>query len=243
MQRGRTMLAPNETYDKITGYSPGEACAKRDFIEDMYKALEKHGIDLYLYYTGDGPLDDPQAGKAFGYVSQNDKVPMDFVQKWSDVLKEYSVKYGQKVKGWWIDGCYGAIGYDEPRLKLLVEAAKSGNPDALVALNNGVAERVSGYSASDDFTAGEMTDFSDLPDNRFIGGAQWHVLSYLGIPPDGMKWSGWCKPGCKYTGEYLRNYITKTHERGGVVTIDFYMSREGLIDKNQMHALRALKDL
>jgi hypothetical protein len=243
MQRSRHMLAPNETYDKITGYRPGEACAKRDFIGDMYSALNKRGIDLLLYYTGDGPLDDPQAGKAFGYVSQSDKVPVEFVQKWADVVKEYSLRYGKKVKAWWADGCYSFIGYDEPKLKILADAMKAGNPDALVATNIGVEARVSAYSISDDFTTGEMNDFVDLPDGRFIGGSQWHTLSFLGIPPDGNAYNGWAQPGSKYTGEYMRGYITKVHGRGGIVTIDACMFRDGHIDKDQMNVLRELKDI
>ena len=241
MQRSKHMLAPNATYDRVTGYGPGEACARRDFIEDMYQALSRRGVDLFLYYTGDGPLDDPQAGKAFGYTSQNDKVPLEFVQKWAGVVEEYSRRYGKKVRAWWADGCYAFIGYDEPKLKIMADAMKAGNPDALVALNIGVEKRVSAYSISDDFTTGEMNDFTDLPDSRFIGGSQWHTLSFLGIPPDGSPYNGWCQPGVKYTGEYMRDYVTKVNERGGVVTIDVCMFRDGHIDKDQMEVLRALK--
>ena len=243
MQRSKHMLAPNETYDKITGYKPGEACAKRDFVEDMHKALDKRGIGLLLYYTGDGPLDDPQAGAAFGYVNQEEKVSVGFVQKWTDVLKEYSVRYGSKVKGWWVDGCYKFIGYDEPKLKFYADAIRAGNPDALVSLNIGVEARVSPYSASDDFTTGEMNDFQDLPDGRFIDGAQWHTLSFLGVPPDGNIYNGWCQPKSKYSGEYMRDYVKKVNERGGVVTVDVCMFRDGHIDKEQLSVLGHLKDL
>ena len=241
MQLRKYMLAPNETYDKITGYRPGEACARRDFIEDMYNALDRRGIDLLLYYTGDGPSIDPQASEALGITK--DKVDIGFVKNWADVLKDYSVKYGKKVKAWWLDGCYSFIGYDEPLLKILADAAKVGNPDALVALNDGVKERVSVYSKYDDFTAGEMTEFRELPDNRFVDGTQWHILSYLGIPLDGSRWNGWCQPGTEYTGEYMREYVTKVNERGGVVTVDVCMFRDGHIDKDQMKVLRALKDI
>jgi len=243
MQRSKYMLAPNETFNRITGYKTGEACAERDFIEDMCKALNKRGIDLLLYYTGDGPLDDPQAGKAFGYTSQNDKVPVEFVQKWADVAREYSIRYGSKVKAWWADGCYAFIGYDEPKLKIMADALRAGNPDALVALNSGVESRVSAYSTYDDFTTGEMNDFKDLPDSRFINGSQWHTLSFLGIPPDGNIYNGWCQPGSKYTGEYMRDYINKAHELGGVVTVEATMFRDGHIDKDQMNVLRALKNI
>jgi len=243
MQRSKHMLAPNETFDKITGYKPGEACAKRDFIGDMCEELNKRGIDLFLYYTGDGPLDDPQAGGAFGYVSQNDKVPEGFVRKWASVAREYSIRYGDKIKAWWADGCYAFIGYDEPKLKIMADALKAGNPNALTAMNIGVEARVSAYSVSDDFTTGEMNDFTDVPDSRFIGGAQWHTLSFLGVPPDGVAYNGWCQPGSKYTGAYMRDYVAKVNGRGGVVTVDVCMFRDGHIDKEQLEALKHLKDL
>jgi hypothetical protein len=35
-----------------------------------------------------------------------DPVTEVFVQKWASVLEEYTVRYGDKVSGWWIDGCY-----------------------------------------------------------------------------------------------------------------------------------------
>ena len=33
-------------------------------------------------------------------------VPALFAQRWAEVLREYAVRYGAKVHGWWIDGCY-----------------------------------------------------------------------------------------------------------------------------------------
>jgi len=41
MQRTRYLIAPNATYDKLTGYQPGEACSKRDLVEDLYRSLNK----------------------------------------------------------------------------------------------------------------------------------------------------------------------------------------------------------
>lgn len=58
MHGKRYMCSPNSTYDKIGELNPGEACSVRDLPMDLYKALSKYGIDLYLYYTGDGPHKD-----------------------------------------------------------------------------------------------------------------------------------------------------------------------------------------
>jgi hypothetical protein len=99
MQVTRHMIAPNQTFDRISGYRPGEACATRDLIEDLYQSLNKRGIPLMLYYTGDGPRLDPKANQQFGF--HNNKISPEFVRKWTEVAKEYSLRYGNKVKGWW----------------------------------------------------------------------------------------------------------------------------------------------
>ena len=67
MQQEKYICAPNETFNKITGYKTGEACSERDLIADLIKALDKYDIPLFLYFTGDGPFKDEIAGKAFNY--------------------------------------------------------------------------------------------------------------------------------------------------------------------------------
>ena len=59
-----------------------------------------------------------------------------FVKNWASVLEELSVRYGEKVRGWWIDGCYDEtfLRYDDELMSHYDRAVKKGNPDALVAL-------------------------------------------------------------------------------------------------------------
>ena len=244
MQITKYLCAPNDTYNKITGYKPGEAASERDLINDLYEALNPLGIDLYLYYTGDGPRLDPVAGPAFGFLGGAEKnASHAFVAKWASVLREYCVTYGDKVKGWWIDGCYKSPNkctYDDDKLKIYKDAIRDGNKNAIVAFNDGIKERVSYYSAHDDFLAGEMHDFVDIPDSRFINGKQWHILAPIGVPPDGNKHTAWCKPGVNRSGEYMRDYVRKVNEKGGVVTIDVCLKRDGSIPKEQIDVLKAI---
>jgi hypothetical protein len=244
MQGSKHLCSPNKTFNAISGCKPGEACSTRDIPNELYEVLRVYGIDLYLYYTGDGPHTDPIVGSKFGLTfpitfdvwPPIDNIPLDFLNKWADVLREYSIHYGKKVKGWWIDGCYTGFGYDEPRLKILANAARAGNPDSLVSLNMGVSECVMPYTPNNDFTCGEMNDFVDIPDARFLNGEQWHVLAPLGVDNNG----GWCRPGVKRSGEYMRDYIKKVNERGGVVTIDVLLRRDGSIDPEQLETLRKI---
>ena len=50
-QRTRYLIAPNRTFDRLTGYRPGEACSTRDLVADLYTALHKRGIPLMLRYA------------------------------------------------------------------------------------------------------------------------------------------------------------------------------------------------
>ena len=245
MQQTKHLCAPNETYNEITGYKTGEAASSRDLINDLHAALSPLGIDLYLYFTGDGPFLDPIAGPAFGYVEPRGNVPYDFIHKWASVLKEYSARYGDKVYGWWIDGCYGINGihaswYDDDKLKLYKDAIRAGNDRAIVAFNGGVFEKVSYYSAHDDFLAGEMNDFVDMPDSRFIKGKQWHILAPLGVSADGTEWGGWCMPGVKRQAGYVRDYVKKVNEKGGVATIDVCLKRDGSFFEEQFDVLKSI---
>jgi hypothetical protein len=230
MQVRREMIAPNETYDRITGYQPGEACATRDLIGDLYQSLSHRNIPLMLYFTGDGPRADPKAAPAFGWQTP---VTPEFVGKWTDVAREYSERYGEKVVGWWVDGCYPWIGYDDEKLALFAGALKAGNPNSIVAFNRGVDPRVMSYTPHEDYTCGEQNRFFDMPVSRWLDGEQWHLLSYMG--------TGWGHPGSQYTKRELGEYVFDVNQRGGVVSIDVLLFRDGSLDRSQVEMLKAVR--
>ncbi len=92
MQGRKYMLAPNAVYDEIAGTKPGEACAIRDIPLELGTELAKYGIDLYLYYTGDGPHMDKEIGGRFGFTEPRQNVSMEFARRWAAVLWEYSTR-------------------------------------------------------------------------------------------------------------------------------------------------------
>lgn len=233
MQRSRFLIAPNATFDRLSGYRPGEACATRDLVEDLSAALRRKNIPLMLYWTGDGPLDDPKAGPA---LHCGVPVQMEFVKRWASVVQEYGERYGDKVSGWWVDGCYSFIGHDDATLGLLATALKAGNPRRIVALNPGVDPKVRAYSRHEDYTCGEQNQFFDQPVSRWIGGEQWHILSFLGCSAQ-----GWGMPGSKYGKQELVDYVADVNRAGGVVSIDVLLFRDGGLDRSQLEVLKALR--
>ena len=230
LQRKRFMIAPNATFDRISGYAPGEACATRDLVEGLYASLAPHGIPLMLYFTGDGPIDDAQAREGFAWSRP---ITSTYVERWASVAREYGERYGKKVAGWWVDGCYPWLGYNDEHMAVFADALRAGNPNRIVAFNRGVDAEVMSYTSCEDYTTGEQNQFHDVPAERFLNGEQWHILSYLG------DW--WGEPGSKYTKQQLSDYVFDVHQRGGVVSIDVILFRDGSIDRSQLELLKAVR--
>ncbi len=245
MQGGRYMLAPNAAYDEIAGTQPGEACARRDLVMELAEELAKYDIDLFLYYTGDGPYKDPDVGPRMGYADRDKPVTEAFVRNWAAVAREYSLRYGSRIKGWWVDGCYQSYlaRYTEDLLTLLYDACKAGNPDALVAMNNGVKPDFLKYYSKEEFICGEFNDFQALPASRFIDGAQAHILAPLGKGENEPNEFGrWRCRGARRCKEYMLDYVRRANLAGMPVTIDVFVDTDGSWDPDQMEVLKYIGD-
>ena len=148
MQGRKYMIADNEYYRSLVGNEAADEClSRRDLIEDLYQALSKYGIDLYLYFTGDGPYKDEKIGSQYGFIEPREKnITMEFVQKWAKTLESYAVKYGKKVNGWWVDGCYDDwFGYTEELLHPYYVLLKK---EILKLLLPSTTERSPGFTAT-----------------------------------------------------------------------------------------------
>ena len=273
MQLRHTMLAPNATYDRITGYKPGEACAQRDFVMDLSDALRKYDIDLMLYFTGDGPSHDVsrRACDAFGFSSQKwveetKKWEYDhdlgfyteeYVDKWVSVMEEYALRYGDRVFAWWLDGCYEHL-YETPEIrdKYLAKfkaAARAGNPDALITFNAGYSfswqKRGKPFSSTsvEDFTPGEEDSMFELPESRYVDGKQWFAFYCNGFWVDREKMKKGdhmdLVPTAKYTPDEIYDHVKKVNEKGGIVMFDTTFFDYEVIDPRQFHAMSKLKNL
>ena len=66
----------------------------------------------------------------------------EFQGLWENICMDWSLRFGAKVSGWWVDGAYAPehrYPEDEPpNLRTYARALKAGNPDAIVAFNQGV---------------------------------------------------------------------------------------------------------
>lgn len=239
-QNSGYFISPNAAYDRATGYAPGERCSSRDLPLDLYGALHSKGIKLMLYLPCQVPNGDARAQKAFGMKEgKNDQpINLEFATKWSEVIQEWADRYGDKVAGWWFDGGYAWIHFNEAIATKYAAAVKHGNPKAIVTFNPGV--RMIHYTEAEDYTAGELNNpFSKLPASRWLQGSQWHALTFMG--------GDWGQRDARYTDEQWINWIRAVTEKQGAVTLDMGPNWDpkagpvGSFSEAQVKRLKAIK--
>lgn len=205
--------SPNAVYERVAGYQVGERCSRRDLPLDLHRALQPKGIRLMLYLPCQTPNRDVQAQRAFGLKQGPQDQPIDvkFAKRWAEVIHQWSARYGDKVSGWWFDGGYAWIGFNEDIARVYADAVKRGNPRAIVTFNPGV--RLVRHTQAEDYTAGELNDpFGVVPASRWVAGSQWHALTYLG--------STWGKRDVRQPTARWREWVRKVAAKEGVVTLD-----------------------
>ena len=245
-------LSPNATYDRYVGIRPSK-CSRRDLVADLYDALQPAGISLLVYLPSGAPAAEPLAMERLGWEwgfegewpqawggARRGKRLAEFQRKWEEVIREWSRRWGSRVRGWWIDGCYFADEMyrqpDEPNFASFAAALKAGNPDALVAFNPGVLIPVICHTEHEDYTAGEISQA--LPEcpgpwvERNGHQARYHILSYLG--------ASWCQGEPRFPDALVAGYTQHVIGKGGVVTWDVPIQPSGLIPTPFLRQLKQL---
>ena len=205
--------APNAAYDKRTGYAPGERCARRDLPADLSQSLRAKGIRLMLYLPCQTPNQDTRAQRAFGLAQGPRDQPLDaaFAEKWSEVIQDWSDRYGDRVAGWWFDGGYAHIRFNEAIAARYAKAAKHGSPKAIVTFNPGV--KVIHYTRAEDYTAGELNEpLGVIPKGRWLDGSQWHALTYVG--------GSWGQRNTRLSNAQWSQWARAVAAKQGVITFD-----------------------
>jgi hypothetical protein len=265
--------SPNATYDSFVAHRPSRL-SRRDLVADLYEVLAPHKIRLMVYLPSHAPAMDRAAVEGLRCTPRWDASAWqlrpgtylagpgiderlsEFQRNWEAVIREWSLRWGKKVWGWWIDGCYHADRMyrhpDPPNFRSFAEAMKAGNPDALVAFNPGVKVPVISLTEYEDYTAGEIAnafpinmdsqwnnpnrpkDYWGKSVERFIKGAQYHILSFLGC-----YWCGGHEP--RFSDGLAIGLTQHINSLGGVVTWDVPIQKNGLIPESFIRQLKALR--
>jgi len=238
-------ISPNSAYDRITGQVPSR-CSNRDLIADLADALAKYDIKLIAYMLGQAPSMNEAEIKGFGVRSDDYYRAGPFTRnaeallRWQDVFREYSLRWGDKVAGWWIDACYRPNTMyrqpDAPNFESMAAAARAGNPDSIVTFNPGRFPRLKSITIHEDYIAGEVNDLDRLSfryrHEGMIDKKQIHALSFLG--------SFWGQGEPRFTDEEVVRYSLNVREVDGAITWDCPVYPNGLIKEPFMKQLRSI---
>jgi F5/8 type C domain/Alpha-L-fucosidase len=228
--------------------SPGQYSPADDFdlIKELGTALNKRGIQLYVYLAVDGPTRSPSD---YGSEAIRQQYPADMAestlneanrQKLKKLVTDWGNSWGSLVSGWWFDGCFEGTAYNGPReggqpnyelgkkyVDELFAAAKAGNDDRIVTCNPG---NTLAYGLSDqaDYVTGEEIELHRFPNTRDparvrseIGSKtlEWNVTSFLG--------SNWGRSDTRFDPVKVARYVYAVVRDGGNATFDVGYSSNG----------------
>jgi hypothetical protein len=208
-------------------------------VGDLYEPLHRRGIKLMVYLPAGAPGGDRRAVEALEY-HRGANPNREFQLKWEQVIRDWSQRWGDKVVGWWFDGCYwpNAMyrGAEPPNFTSFAGAARAGNTHSAVAFNPGVIGRLLSITPHEDYTAGEVNEPEKVLIRRVedgkVDGAQPHVLTYLG--------STWGMGQPRFTTEQVLAWSDKLKNSGATVTMDVPIQKTGLISQPFLDQLRAV---
>ena len=239
--------SPNATYDGFVGRRPS-LLSRRDLIADLADALAAQGVRAMAYLPSGAPAQDAVAQAALewewgfeegwpdGWKTRTGKRHANFQRKWEAVIREWAVRWGTKINGWWFDGCYFADEMyrhpDTPNLASFAAAARAGNPEAIVAFNPGVMLQTMG--PEEDYTAGEINepDKVEVPPGRWLNGEQVQIWSFLG--------KHWMQPPLRFTDDEAVAHTRRITANGAVMTWDIPLQENGVPSPDVVRQLAAI---
>lgn len=235
--------APNKTFDKYTGYSPGEKCSRRDLIAEVADALAARNVKLICYYAGlNGCMGDPKAWAGLK-DDGNDRTPpsAECRKRRIEVLKEFTDRYKNKAAGWWFDAVMPDSYREQPHDWWAIESVvHAANPQAVIAFSWGRNRQACMCKGVDDFTSGDSYKKQDLtrltPENMPAQeGLFWHGKIYCGNVYHGQGDAN------QFSDQELIDWINTCNRQGGVCTLDWPFDPEtGLLKDFGMAQLKRI---
>lgn len=220
--------SPNAVFDSIVGVHPGDLCSKRDLPGDLIQSLNKYNIPLILYLPSNPPVSNRLVSEKFRYSFGKDSATSQYNQPLLEkMIREWSLRYGSDVKGWWFDGLYNWNGIRVTRMDMSLKhnisthtlAAKAGNRHSIVTYNYGFG-KIHANTPYCDYSSGEKMTIDEFPSSRWVEpGVQWFLFTYLG-----EKWGG---SGSRFNTEDLVEKAKKIVENGGVLCLEVVVNPKG----------------
>lgn len=243
--------APLESLDSIIA----GRTTRRDLLGEMVNRLHEKGIKVIFYYHYGYECyhsqDTDWLTAAGGYQADKTQLYSNMIS----ILSEVGTRYGDKLDGWWFDGgarylnCHfdgssAADGILTAPFKAITSAARTGNPERMVAYNSWVKPQVTAYQ---DYYGGEgKTSFkpAELAKGVFNSGRQQGLQAH-GCFPLERRWghidldTPIAKP--KYNMQQLTGFVTRAQQSRYPLSINLEMYEDGSVSPASYTLLKELK--
>lgn len=242
--------SPNTYLDvMVPGRTP-----KRDVVLEIARRVRTMGKHFIAYLPAETMMQSPEMQQAFAWNPQDQR---KFLKRYRTFVRAYAIKLGKDCDGWWFDGCYDSItggGWDYPGW---IDAARAGNPNAIVAFNDGsfCVGREKPATPLQDYHAGEVhllqdgkivfeilgADVTFTPEGRVLhNGAEPALYMPASQRIDGVQWHALVPVDstfnatvpterCHYTDETLIGFIKQCKRVRGAVTLNAPVDLQGHI--------------
>ena len=255
--------SPNPALEEML---PGRT-PRRDLVMEIARRVKDRGkrFIVYLPVEVSGQAPDVQSALAWDPGDQK-----QFLRRYLEFVRAYSVRLGKLHDGWWFDGCYDHIHQGKWNWQDWIDAARAGNPDAIVAFNDGAfcVGRVKALTPLQDYHAGEVhllwhgqivndfvptaDDLSVTDDGRLlVRGNDARLYMPASRFVDGVQWHALVpidstfNPAvpadrCHYSDEELIGFVLACREVGGAVTLNAPIDAQGHIPETTAAQLKRI---
>lgn len=257
---------PNSVIDElIPGRTP-----KRALIEEIAKRVKGLEKRFIAYLPAEMWMQQNDMQSAFQW---NVDDQTEFLKTYLSFLEDYSKRLGNNCDGWWIDGCYESIHKGKWNWEDWMKAARSGNPNSIIALNDGAfcVGILKAVSPLADYFSGEVHLLEDckIRIDPIVGGNAYindegkirrpnqeplfHMPTSRFI--DGLQWHALVPVDSSFLGdiipssltdyspELLYNFINKCSRVKGAVTLNLPIGIDGHIPDHSAEKVEKLGKL
>lgn len=253
--------SPNTYLDAhLPGHTP-----RRDLVGEIACRLAEENKKFIAYIPADMACPDRDIQSVFGWDESDHR---EFLKRYQQFVREYSLQFGTLVHGWWFDGCYEWVHKGQWDWKPWLNAARAGNPDTITAFNEAAfcLGSIKPLTPLEEYHAGEVhlledgkirTDFLDTKTVAIIDGK----LRTPGKPPefympdaqfiDGVQWHALVpidstfnpavpEEFCRYSDEELISFMKDCKRVRGAVTLNVPINAYGQIPEKTLGQLQRM---
>lgn len=204
-QNSGTYASPNSIIDSLTGKGH---TSERDLVLEIAKGIKKRG-KRFIAYLPCEIKNNETMHEGFRWNSQPDTDQSEFQYLYLKAVREWAVRFGKNLDGWWFDGCYSnhpAFDNKYMRWDEWYDAARAGNNDAVLAFNDGsyLVSSINPIKPVHDYLSGEQLVIIDgklriglkregyelyLPESDYIEGTE--CLNHTLLAIDAYWGHGW----------------------------------------------------